>query len=281
MRVERPSIVVYATRLYVKLTHMWLWIIRFIIVLLFLLIFVIRGSRIWGIGLLTVSLMVLLDAARVRGVLDEIGYFDYVLGGMLAGGAFLWLVGLLWPTGMTDALPSVPTAQPLRGRATKNKAFDSQMIFEQIRTNLSPDDVRDLIFDLDLKENDVLNPALDMPSVIVGLLNMAEETGQTGTLALAVERILTPLPAESLPRAEKLSAESPPSLLRQYLVATHSLAELEAVAAKLGIDWENLNGGKKQRARQILLHLKRRNQLDELLAYLHKTGEETVPVASA
>lgn len=254
---------------------MWLWIIRFVIVLLFLVIFVIRGSRVWGIGLLTVSLMVLLDAARLRGVLDEIGYFDYVLGGLLAGGAFLWLVGLLRPAEATAAQPAIATPQPLRGRATKNKAFDSHMIYEQIRTNLSPDDVRDLIFDLDLNENDILNPALDMPSVIVGLQNMAEETGQTGTLAMAVERILTPLPKENLPRAEKLSADSPPSLIRQFLIANYTLPELELLSEKLAVDWESLHGGKKQRARQLLLHLKRRNRLDDLIEQFQEELEET------
>ncbi len=252
---------------------MWLWIIRFIIVLLFLLIFVIRGSRVWSIGLMTVSVAVLLDAARARGFLADIGYFDYVLWGLLVGGAFLWIVGLFWATDSADTLPNAPTAQPLRGRATKNKAFDSKMLFEQIRTNLSPDDVRDLIFDLDLNENDVLNPALDMPSVIVGLLNLAEETGKTGTLAMDVERILTPLPKDSLPRLEKLSAESPPALIRQTIIAHHSLAELEALAKKMDVDWEELHGGKKQRVRQLLLHLKRHNRLEVLLDYLKEKDE--------
>jgi hypothetical protein len=131
--------------------------------------------------------------------------------------------------------------------------------------------VRDLIFDLNLNENDVVNPAQDMPAVIVGLLNQAEETGQMGTLAMAVERILTPLPKENLPRAEKLSADSPPALIRQYLIATHTLADLQILSEKLAVDWEELDGGKKQRARQLLLFLKRRNRLNELIEHLQES----------
>jgi hypothetical protein len=84
-----------------------------------------------------------------------------------------------------------------------------------------------------------------------------------------VERVLTPIPKEKLPRLEKLSADSPPTIIRHYLLAYYDLADLENLASKAGIDWELLGGdNKKSKARNLLLHLKRRSRLPELINLL-------------
>ena len=123
-----------------------------------------------------------------------------------------------------------------------------------------------MIFDLDINENDVLNPSLKSSEIILNVMEEADRRGQSGTLALSVERILTPLPAANLPRLEKLSPESPPNLLRQYLISNYTLAELERMTQRLEIDWQELGSeGKKTRVRRLLLYLKRRNRLPDLL----------------
>ena len=88
-------------------------------------------------------------------------------------------------------------------------------------------------------------------------------------MALAVERILTPIPAENLPRLKKLRADSPQPVLRYYLVANYSLDELEQMASDLDLDWEVLGGdNKKTKVRNLLLYLYRRNRVQDLIDLL-------------
>jgi len=85
-------------------------------------------------------------------------------------------------------------------------------------------------------------------------------------LALAVERILTPPAPETLPRLEKISLDSPPTILRHYLLAYYDLEKLQKTAVALGIDWEQLSlHSKKSKVRDLLHYLYRRNRIDELL----------------
>ncbi len=254
------------------------WVIKIALVLFFLQAFLRRGRAAWGIGLLTVTTAVLLDSlastwGRER-LLGELGFFTYVVGGMLLSGAALWLWEVMQPAGrvmvaparFVPARPAAPADLP-----GSQAAVDRQMLYDEIRAHLGPDDVLDLIFDLGLNENDVINPGQDMPRVIVALMDEAERLGRLAALGQAVERVLKPLPAQHLPRLEKLSPESPPTLIRQFLVANYTLADLQAIAADLGVDWEELGDGpKKTRARQLLLYLVRRNQLPRLLARLQK-----------
>ncbi len=69
-----------------------------------------------------------------------------------------------------------------------------------------------------------------------------------------------------MPRPEKLSADTPAMVLRHYLLANASSADIEGMAASLEVDWEYLAGaGKKAKARNLLLYLRRRNRLQELV----------------
>lgn len=80
-------------------SRLMLLILKLAVVAFFLIMFVRRASLAWGIGLLTVVVALLLDAfATVFGrteLLESLGAFTWVIGGGLAAGAFLWLVGLL------------------------------------------------------------------------------------------------------------------------------------------------------------------------------------------
>ena len=100
-------------------------------------------------------------------------------------------------------------------------------------------------------------------------MDQAEENGQSGALALAVERILTPPPPENLPRLEKIDAASPATILRHYLLAHFNLAQLQQMAADMEVDWDELDtGNKKTKVRSLLLYLYRRNRIHHLITYL-------------
>ncbi len=261
---------------------MLFWVFKALLIVFFLSMFLRRSGAAWGIGLLTVTSAVLLDAiGQTWGrpwLLDNLGFFSYVLGGMLLAGSAGWLWLLLSPATPSATGPKMvkftprPAEPAALGGANggAQPAVDRQLIYDQIRHNLGPDDVLDLLFDLGMDENAVLNPSQEMPRVIVALMDDAEQQGKTGALALAVERILTPLPPQNLPRLEKISAESPPTILRQFLVANYNLNQLEAIVTDLGLDWEEMGSGpKKTRVRLLLQHITRRNQLPKLIQRLH------------
>lgn len=226
------------------------------------------------------SAMVLLDALNQRGLLADIGFLGYVLGGLLAAGAFLWLQDVLRPQSK-----SAETLSSFRyGTATSNvppvgqdsSAFDRQLLFEQIRDNLGADDVLDIMFDLGLTENALMNPTQPMPQVIMSVLDQAEANNQLAQVALSVERILTPLPADHLPRRERISAETPNHLLRQFLIQTYSNQQLAELATSLNVDWQSFGSdAKKSRIRRMLLHAQRRKQMPALIAHINRIDEPT------
>lgn len=269
-------------------------IVKLLIVVIFLFIFLRRPSVVWGVGLLTVTTAVLLDTFlgtfNREEMLAELGFFFYVIGGVLLGGAAIWLWGLLRPVlgepartttvaGPTDSPAPSRSYTPVKVEANSDQgsaAFDRQMLYDEIRRRLGRDDILDLMFDLGLNESDVMTLHQDMNQLVVNIMDVAAERGQTGALALAVERILTPIPPENLPRLEKISADSPPTILRHYLLAHHDLAQLEQITAALGIDGEQLGvTNKKEKVRNLLLYLYRRNRIDELIDRLQAAAGVT------
>ena len=265
----------------------FLLILRFVVVIFFLYMFLRRPNLAWGIGLLTVTTAILLDAfVTILGGAEAVaalGFFRSVLQGALFGGAAVWLWGVFRPltvTGMaaTTTGGNLPASQSAPAAATRQRAqpgtvFDRQQMYDQLRRRFGREDVLDLIFDLGLNENDLIGLDSDMNQVITRLIDLAEAQGLAGALALAVERILTPPDPTNLPRLEKLSADSPPTILRHYLLAHYDLEGLQAAAAQLNIDWEQLNAGSKQtRVRSLLLYLYRRNRVAELIALMQATA---------
>lgn len=274
-----------------------LLLITKIVAVVFFLVMFLRGNKLfWGIGLLTVTSAVLLDTFlstfNREQMLEELGFFYYVINGALFAGAAVWLWGLLRPHTAEHAPPpvNVRNVRPLQSLAanseppvwsrppagdTANTAYDRQMLYDQIRYRFSPEDVLDLIFDLSINENDVIALNQETHETIIRVINLAEERGQTGPLALAVERILTPIPRDTLPRLEKLNPDSPQTVLRYYLIANYTLGELEAMATELGIDWQMIAGSSKQtKVRNLLLYLYRRNRIEELLDLMQRPLQE-------
>ena len=271
-----------------------LLIIKFAVVAAFLFMFWRRPSLNWGVGLLTVTSAVLLDTFLGTFNRDEMlaqfGFFFYVIAGLLVGGAAYWLFSLFQPVQAPVQTKNVETAasappqtslssDPVQfspGTDETGTAFDRQMIYEEIRDRLSREDVLDLLFDLGIQDNEIMNLQQDMHHLIMRLMEITAQRGQTGQLALAVERILTPPAPESMPRLEKISLDSPPTILRHYLLAHYDLEKLQKTAVALDVDWEQLNvTSKKSKVRDLLQYLYRRNRIDELITLMQANA---VPV---
>lgn len=261
-------------------------IIKFIVVAIFLFMFWRRPSLTWGVGLLTVLSALLLDTIlgtfNRDDILTQFGFFYYIIVGLLGGGAAYWLFMLLKPfqrdeqtNGETAVSPPTPTRTPANGvqfssgNDESGTAFDRQMIYEEIRDRLGREDVLDLLFDLNIQDNEVMALQQEMDQLIINIMELTAQRGQTGQLALAVERILTPPAPDTLPRLEKISLDSPPTILRHYLLAYYNLEELQKTAVALGIDWEQLSpNSKKSKVRDLLHNLYRRNRIDQLIAIM-------------
>jgi hypothetical protein len=254
-------------------------IFKLLIVIFFLVMFLRKMDLVWGIGLVCVTTAVLLDTFlgifNREQMLADLGFFFYIIAGALFGGTAVWLWGILRPittittttvaAAKTTAVPPSPPPAPSHLEAN-GTAYDRQMLYDQIRTRFGREDLLDLIFDLSINENEVMTLDQDLQQLIVKTMDWAEQQGQTAVLALAVERILTPLPPDYLPRLEKITADSPPTVLRQYLLAHYTLTQLEQMSDRLGLDWEQLgSGSKKEKSRSLLLYLIRRSRLPELI----------------
>ena len=269
------------------------FVLKLIVVVFFLVMFL-RNSRIvWGIGLLTVSTAFLLDTIWTtfgrEEILADVGFFFYVLSGALFAGAALWSWSLLRPLLQHDGqqtvavanpapapAPAAPLLSPPVGQvAIDGVPTDLRELFEDIRMRLSPQDVYDLIFDLQMDENEIIAPQQEMVHTITRMMNKAYAEDKIGALALAVERILTPVPPESLPRPEKLNTGSPPTVLRHHLLAHYSLEDLKILARQLEVDYEYFeHDTKAQMARNLLRHLQGRNQIGRLIERLHADAAE-------
>lgn len=158
--------------------------------------------------------------------------------------------------------------------------FDQKLLFQQIYQNLGLGDVQDLIFDLDMVENEVVSPDRNMVQTINNIMDLAYRRDQMSDLALAVERILTPLPPDHFPRLSRITTDSPRTILRRYLLTFYTVEGLEEMAVRLDIDWERLGlQSKQQKVRNLLLYVIRRRRLGELIDVMQMSAR-TAPSPS-
>ena len=151
---------------------MFIVIVKLLIVVIFLALFLRKPSVINGIGLITVTTAVLLDTFlgtfNRDDMLATLGFFFYLIGGILVGGMAVWIWGVLRPF-LPAATTNIPisTFQPVAKPvpvpanasppATSNTAFDRNMLYNEIRNRLGRDDLFDLLFDLSIQENEVMS----------------------------------------------------------------------------------------------------------------------------
>lgn len=268
-------------------------ILKLIIVFFFLIMFIRRPNIVWGIGLLTVTTAVLLDTLlgtfNREELLADLGFFYYIISGVLFAGAAAWFWGLVRPylPASPDQSQRAVASTPVLAPKSENviapppplpaghedgyaaAGIDRRMLFEQIHGRFSFRDIRDLMFDLEINELDVVVPGQSVDELIINIMDEADRQGRADSVALAVERILTPPPSNLLPRVEKLTPESPRTVLRHFLLANYNMTQLKKLTGSLGIDWEQLQGNdKKDKVRELLLYLYRRNQIGDLIQAL-------------
>lgn len=255
--------------------------LKILVVVGFLIYFLRRPSLISAIGLLTVATAVLLDT--ILGTFDreqvigELGFFFYVLSGLIFAGACIWLTAVTRPIWgeqifLQKAVTEPKTAPIVTRQFTPllneidESPIDRQMLYEEIRRRLGYEDLFDLMFDLEIYENDVMTLPQDTTDLIIRIMDYAAERGLNHQLSLAVERILTPPPPDHMPRLEKITVESLPTILRHFLLANYSLPDLQRMTDILEIDKEQLDQhNKKTFVRHLLLHLQRRNETGRLI----------------
>ena len=260
-------------------------VLKLIVVFGFLIYFLRRPSLIAGIGLITITSAILLDtilgAFNREAAIEQLGFFFYIISGLLIAGAAIWLAGLTRPlwggqiliqNAITEpkSTPIVTRPQAVLIDELHDTPIDRQMLFDEIRTRLGFDDLLDLMYDLEIFENEVMTMPQSATELIINIMDYSEEQGLNHQLALAVERILTPPPPDHMPRLGKITIESPPTILRHFLIANYSFSDLQRIAAVLNLDWEQLDRhNKKGFVRNLLRHLERRNGIPQLIETMH------------
>jgi hypothetical protein len=263
-------------------------IAKIVIVAFFLFMFLRSSKMIWGIGLLTVTSAILLDAflgtfGREE-MIEQFGFFFYALAGALFAGATLWLWGLLHPYARPEqvneetvdqsdspAIIAATTSFPEIQNDIPQAAADHPVLYEKIRKDFGEDAILDLEFDMGYTVDSLPVPGRDFDELAVIIIDTAERNDQIEELRLAVERIQTPLPPEHLPRIEKIQAGSPQTVLRQYLVANCTLSELESITKTLGVDWNSIPGTTlNAKVRNLLINVARSSNQDELIELLQQ-----------
>jgi len=268
------------------------------LVAFFLLMFLRSNKVIWGIGLLTVTSAILLDAflntfGREE-MIQQFGFFYYVLAGALFAGATLWLWGVLRaytkpviqePESIrpTASPPACVDAQPAEGsddRSQEKAAYSD--IYVTINDNFSEDDILDLEFDMGYSEYSNLIAGREIEELTLSIIETAERDHQIEELRLAIERVQSPLAADHLPRIEKISADSPRTVLRQYMLANCTMTDIELIIDNLRIDSDSVPGDTtKARVRNLLLYVDSNDRVEELIELLQRRSSETsAPLSS-
>jgi hypothetical protein len=261
-------------------------IAKIVLVAFFLFMFLRSNKLIWGIGLLTVTSAILLDTflgtfGREE-MIEQFGFFFYAFAGALFAGAALWLWGILRPHTKSQPVEeenvdqlgsSAVSAATTSFIDVKNDipqaASDHPILYEKLKEDFGEDAILDLEFDMGYTVDLLPIPDRDIDELAGTIIETAERNDQIEELRLAVERIQTPLPPEHLPRIEKIQADSPQTVLRQYLVANYTLSELESITTTLGVDWGSIPGATlNAKVRNLLLNVARSSRQEDLIELL-------------
>jgi hypothetical protein len=270
-------------------------IAKIVTVAFFLIMFLRSDKVVWGVGLLTVTSAILLDTFLgtfgQEEMIQQLGFFFYILAGALFAGATFWLWGVLRPYTKSkpqdhmqdDSLEPVSYA-PVEIVSSIEPAKDElveieyPVLFESIRDKLSPDQVGDLSFDMGYFAELETTTSQDNDELLLLTVERAANEDRIEELELAIERVETPLPPEHLPRLEKIQPNSPPTVLRQYMVATYSSSELEQFSTDLGFHRASLQGETlNAQARGLLLFAENSSRKSDLIDLLREYDQDAQP----
>jgi hypothetical protein len=270
-------------------------IAKIVTVAFFLIMFLRSDKVVWGVGLLTVTSAILLDTFLgtfgQEEMIQQLGFFFYILAGALFAGATFWLWGVLRPYTKSkpqdhmqdDSLEPVSYA-PVEIVSSIEPAEDElveveyPVLFESIRDKLSPDQVGDLSFDMGYFAELETTTSQDNDELLLLTVERAANEDRIEELELAIERVETPLPPEHLPRLEKIQPNSPPTVLRQYMVATYSSSELEQFSTDLGFHRASLQGETlNAQARGLLLFAENSSRKSDLIDLLREYDQDAQP----
>jgi hypothetical protein len=239
-----------------------LFLIAKIAVVAFFLFMFFRSSKlVWGVGLLTVTSAILLDTFLgtfgQEEMLNQLGFFFYVIVGMLIGGAAFWFLGIMRIVSASLSNDEVSEensavnaqasseeemlpAEPAAAEPDKDPFGDLHTF---ISDSLSDDEVLDLAYDMGYTHRIHQAGVQTKDEHIRQILESAAEEDRISDLELAVERIKQPLPVDHLPRIEKIRSDSPPTILRQYMIATYTSEDLEQFSKEINLEWELISDG--------------------------------------
>jgi hypothetical protein len=227
-------------------------------------------------------------------MIQQFGFFYYVLAGALFAGATLWLWGVLRThtkpvtqepesTGPTMALPTGVDPQPAEGSEDRSQEFVPYSdLHVTIHDNFSEDDILDLEFDMGYAEYSNPISSQNREELTLSIIETAERDHQIEELRLAIERVQSPLAADHLPRIEKISADSPRTVLRQYMLAYCTMTDIDLIVGSLSIDSDSVPGETtKARVRNLLLFVESNDRVEELIELMqHRSSETSAPPAS-
>ena len=270
-------------------------IAKIVTVAFFLIMFLRSNKVVWGVGLLTVTSAILLDTflgtfGREE-MIQQLGFFFYILAGALFAGATFWLWGVLRPlvkskpqehmqgdSSEPDSYAPVEIVSSVEPAEDKLVEVEYPVLFESIRDKLSSDQVGDLSFDMGYFAELETTSSQDNDELLLLTVERAAKEDRTEELELAIERVETPLPPEHLPRLEKIQPNSPPTVLRQYMVATYSSSELEQFSTDLGFHWASLQGETlNAQARGLLLFAENSSRKSDLIDLLRDYDQDAQP----
>jgi hypothetical protein len=275
--------------------NLFFLIAKIVTVAFFLIMFLRSDKVVWGVGLLTVTSAILLDTflgtfGREE-MIQQLGFFFYILAGALFAGATFWLWGVLRPYAkskpddhLQDDSPEPVANTPIEiVSSTEPSEHNSEeveypAIFENIRDRFSSDQIADLAFDMGYFSELESASRQNNHELLLLIVDKAANEDRIEDLNLAVDRIESPIPPEHLPRIEKLQPSSPPTVLRQYVVGNYTSPELEQFAIDLGFDWTSLEDETLHaQARGLLLFAEIRGRKDDLIDLLREFGQDSSP----
>jgi hypothetical protein len=275
--------------------NLFFLIAKIVTVAFFLIMFLRSDKVVWGVGLLTVTSAILLDTflgtfGREE-MIQQLGFFFYILAGALFAGATFWLWGVLRPYAkskpndhLQDDSPEPVGSTPIEIVSSTEPAehnseeVEYPALSENIRDRFSSDQIADLAFDMGYFSELESASRQDNHELLLLIVDKAANEDRIEELNLAVDRIDTPIPPEHLPRIEKLQPNSPPTVLRQYVVGNYTSPELKQFAIDLGFDWTSLEDETLHtQARGLLLFAEIRGRKGDLIDHLRELSQDSSP----